>query len=60
MNIKWTVEEKDFIKNNAAFMKDRDLAQQISNESGRSITVDALRKVRQKLGIKKIIIFQER
>ena len=53
MNIKWTVEEKDFIKKNAAFMKDRDMAQQISNKSGRSITVDALRKVRQKLGIKK-------
>ena len=53
MNIKWTVEEKEFIKDNAGFMKDKELARELENKSGRSITVDALRKVRQKLGIKK-------
>jgi len=53
MNIKWTVEEKEFIRKNAGFMKDKDLAQKISDESGRPVTVDALRKIRQKLGIKK-------
>ena len=53
MNIKWTREEKEFIRENAAFMKDRELAQKLTDKSGRRVTVDALRKVRQKLGIKK-------
>ena len=53
MNVKWTVEEKEFIKKNAAFMKDRDLARSLEERSGRSVSVDALRKVRQKLGVKK-------
>ena len=53
MNIKWTEEEKEFIRENAAFMKDRELAQKLTDKSGRRVTVDALRKVRQKLGIKK-------
>jgi len=53
MNIKWTVEEKEFIRQNAGFMKDKDLAQKLCDKSGRHVTVDALRKVRQKQGIKK-------
>jgi hypothetical protein len=53
MNIKWTLEEKEFIRNNAGFMKDKELAKKLTDKSGRRITVDALRKVRQKLGIKK-------
>jgi len=53
MNIKWTIEEKEFIRENAGFMKDKELAQRLCDKSGRDITVDALRKVRQKLGIKK-------
>ena len=53
MNIKWTQEEKEFIRENAAFMKDRELAQRLTDKSGRRVTVDALRKVRQKLGVKK-------
>ena len=53
MNIKWTVEEKEFIRENAAFMKDRDMARSLEERSGRSVSVDALRKVRQKLGVKK-------
>ena len=53
MNIKWTPEEKEYIRNNAGFMKDKDLAKKLSDKSGRLVTVDALRKVRQKLGIKK-------
>jgi len=53
MNIKWTVEEKEFIRENAGSMKDKDLAQKLCDKSGRHVTVDALRKVRQKLGIKK-------
>jgi hypothetical protein len=53
MNVKWTEEEKDYIRDNAQTMKDKDLAKNLSDMSGRTITVDALRKVRQKLGIKK-------
>ena len=53
MNVKWTEEEKEYIRENAQFMKDRELAKKLSDKSGRPISVDALRKVRQKLGIKK-------
>lgn len=53
MNVKWTEEEKDYIRDNAQTMKDKDLAKNLSDMSGRTITVDALRKVRQKIGIKK-------
>ena len=51
MNVKWTEEEKDYIRENAQFMKDKELARNLSDKSGRTISVDALRKVRQKLGI---------
>ena len=34
-------------------MKDKDLAEKISEMAGRTVTLDAVRKVRQKLGIKK-------
>ena len=52
MNIKQTDEERQFIKDNAAFMKDKELAEKISEMSDRKVTLDAVRKVRQKLGIK--------
>ena len=53
MNIKWTEKERQFIIDNAATMKDKDLAEKISQMAGRIVTLDAVRKVRQKLGIKK-------
>lgn len=53
MNIKWTEKERQFIIDNAATMKDKDLAEKISHLAGRIVTLDAVRKVRQKLGIKK-------
>jgi len=53
MNIKWTEKERQFIIDNAATMKDKDLAEKISKMAGRTVTLDAVRKVRQKLGIKK-------
>ena len=53
MNIKWTEKERQFIIDNAATMKDKDLAEKISQLAGRVVTLDAVRKVRQKLGIKK-------
>tara|TARA_R100000742_G_C4254420_1_gene72462 strand:- start:570 stop:782 length:213 start_codon:yes stop_codon:yes gene_type:complete len=53
MNIKWTDKERQFIIDNAATMKDKDLAEKISEMADRTVTLDAVRKVRQKLGIKK-------
>ena len=53
MNIKWTEKEKDYIRANAAHTKDKDLAEELTDISGRRITLDAVRKVRQKLGIVK-------
>jgi hypothetical protein len=53
MNIKWTNEERQFIADNAAIMKDSELAVRISDIAGREVTTDAVRKVRQKMGIKK-------
>ncbi len=34
MNVKWTEEEKDYIRDNAQTMKDKDLAKNLSNMSG--------------------------
>jgi transposase len=53
MNIKWTDEDRQFIKDHAAFMKDVDIAKELEEKTGRKVTLDAVRKVRQKLGIKK-------
>ena len=53
MNIKWTEKERQFVIDNAATMKDKDLAEKISQIADRTVTLDAVRKVRQKLGIKK-------
>ena len=53
MNIKWTDDDRQFIKDNAAFMKDADIAKELTEKTGRKVTLDAVRKVRQKLGIKK-------
>ena len=47
MNIKWTEDEKDYIRENAATMKDIDIAGNLTIKSGRNITLDAVRKVRQ-------------
>jgi hypothetical protein len=53
MNIKWTETEKDFIRANAANMKDKDLAEELTSIAGREVTLEAVRKVRQQLGIRK-------
>lgn len=53
MNVKWTEEAKQYIIDNAGHMKDSELAKKLTEKCKRSITLDAVRKVRQKLGIKK-------
>ena len=51
MNIKWTMSDKQFIKDNASHIKDKDLAKELSLRNQRSISLDAVRKLRQRLGI---------
>jgi hypothetical protein len=53
MNIKWSNEERDYIRENAATMKDVDIAGELTLIAGRVVTLDAVRKVRQKMGIVK-------
>lgn len=53
MNKVWTDYEKEFIRVNADTMKDAELADRLRAVSGRKITLNSLRKVRQSLGIKK-------
>lgn len=53
MNIKWTEEEKEFIRQNAHKSFDSELANELARMSGRKITIKAVRKQRRKLQIKK-------
>ena len=55
MNIKWTMSDKQFIKDNASHIKDKDLAKELSLRNQRSISLDAVRILRQRLGIIKKI-----
>ena len=54
MNKVWTQEEKDFIRQNSAYMRDKDMAEAISKIRGKKVSVQALRKQRAKLGINKM------
>lgn len=51
MNKIWTDAEKEYIRNNAATKKDRELAEELSKMSGRNVTIAAVRKQRQALKI---------
>jgi len=51
MNIKWDSKDRQFIREHAAHTKDKDLAKQLSLYKGREISIDAIRKLRQRLGI---------
>jgi len=51
MNIKWTLEDKQFVRENASIIKDKDLAIVLSRRNQRIISLDAVRKLRQRLGI---------
>ena len=51
MNIKWTAADKQFVRENASTVKDKDLATVLSNRNQRSISIDAVRKLRQRLGV---------
>lgn len=53
MNVKWTESEKSFIRDNAEHMLDKDIAVRLTEMSRRTVSLQAVRKMRQKLGIKK-------
>ena len=54
MNQVWKDHEKAFIRQNANTMKDREIAKHLSKISGREVTIQAVRKQRQKMGISKV------
>ena len=51
MNNRWTSKDKQFIRENAHGIKDIDLAKELSLRNQRVISLDAVRKLRQRLGI---------
>ena len=53
MNKVWEESEKAFIRNNADRMKDKELAIKLTQITGRTVSIQAVRKQRQKLGIVK-------
>lgn len=53
MNVKWTENEKNFIKSNAHCMKDEEIAEVLTRQAGRDVSVYAVRKKRQEMGILK-------
>ena len=53
MNIKWSAEDRQFIKDNAHCMKDKDIAAEITLRSGRLVSLGAVRKMRQRMGVTK-------
>jgi len=54
MNQVWNEAERQFIRDNAAILTDKDGATQLSRITGRPVTVHAWRKQRQKMGISKM------
>ena len=53
MNKVWNDSERAFIRANAGKMKDKELATKLTEMTGRKVTIQAVRKQRQKLGITK-------
>ena len=53
MNIKWRNEDRQYIKDNAGAMRDQDIARELSLRNGRDVSLGAVRKLRQRMGIVK-------
>lgn len=53
MNKKWKESEKQFVRTNCSTMKDKEVAEKLTVLAGRVVTIHAIRKLRQSLGIKK-------
>lgn len=54
MNKQWSVSETKFVKDNVEKLKDREMQEQLLLMFKRKVSLDALRKFRQRLGINKI------
>jgi hypothetical protein len=50
----WTEFEKKFISDNAASLHDEVLAKKLEEMTGRKVTINAVRKQRKLMGIKKV------
>lgn len=53
MNKTWTDTEKAFVRDNAHKLTDQQISKILSDATGKTITMLAVRKQRQKMGIKK-------
>lgn len=53
MNSIWTTAEKDFVKQNAGTLTDKVIAAKLTLMCNRTVTTQAVRKQRQKMGLKK-------
>jgi len=53
MNKTWTEMEKQYIRENATVIKDAEVAAKLTEITGRKISIQSVRKQRQKLGILK-------
>ena len=51
MNTKWTSKDKQFVREHASHVNDKDLAIELGLRNKRTVTLDAVRKLRQRLGI---------
>ena len=54
MNKTWTETEKQYIRENAGVLKDCKVADMLTQMTGRKISIQSVRKQRQKLGIYKV------
>ena len=54
MNQIWSEVERNFVRNNAGILTDKEGAEQLSRITGRRVTLHAWRKQRQKMGISKM------
>lgn len=53
MNKKWSIREIEYLETHANHMKDKDLCVKLNEMTGKNYTEIAVRKQRQKLGLKK-------
>lgn len=53
MNRKWAEKDLQYIRENAEALKDRELATELTRRSGRTVSLGAVRKMRQRMGIRK-------
>jgi hypothetical protein len=54
MNIVWNEKERNYIKEKAGDMTDAEIAAELSGMTGRHITLQAARRQRQRMGIRKM------